>query len=208
MVALVFDKGRATYFDSSFSHLFGTISTKTWTLTDTGGRTETWGTFTVGETVSLENKDSMDQIVTTFSGKFEGTFVRSGTEAVADRTYLVFSYEDATYGTRYVLIGPETSDANATKISTEFDAESDIVKENLFIPCFLRGTLIATPKGERRVEELAAGDLVLTTGGGGGVSPRTREMARSPHRLDDIRSCGEAHARAFCCRCLERRSAA
>jgi hypothetical protein len=31
--------------------------------------------------------------------------------------------------------------------------------------CFLAGTLLATPMGERAIETLAAGDLVLTTGG-------------------------------------------
>jgi hypothetical protein len=31
--------------------------------------------------------------------------------------------------------------------------------------CFLRGTQIATPSGERRIEELAIGDPVITSGG-------------------------------------------
>ena len=163
MVAVVFNTGDESYFDSSYGFLFRRQSTKTMTVTDSGGRTETYGTFTVGETVNVENKDMHDNVVTTFSAKFEGTFVRSGTEPIADRTYLVVSYVDASYGTRYVLIGPHTTDT----LESEFDMASDITVENYFIPCFLPGTLVATPTGERKIEELVAGDLVLARGGGG-----------------------------------------
>ena len=167
MVAVVFNTGELNYFDSSFGFLFRFPSQKTWSATDSGGSTETWGTFTVGETITLENTDSNDNQIANFEAKFEGTFTRTGTGTVAERTYLVFSYEDPSYGTRYALMGEMSSVEDLDKLKAEFDAESDIVKENYFIPCFLPGTLVATPTGERKIEELVAGDLVLARGGGG-----------------------------------------
>lgn len=202
MVVAAFNTGAESWFDSSFEFLYGEGSSGKLTVSDSAGSSEAWGTFTVGETVTVLNVNNNGSFVTTnITGKFEGTFVRQGTEPIADRTYLVVSYEDPTYGTRYILIGHDSSG------TSEFDAESDIVKENYFIPCFLPGTLVATPTGERKVEELAAGDLVLAIGGGGGA-PRSGEMARAPRRLDSLRSCGEAHAGAFRRRIAGRRPAA
>ena len=41
---------------------------------------------------------------------------------------------------------------------------NSFVAESLTL-CFLRGTMIACPDGERAVEALSIGDLVLTAGG-------------------------------------------
>ncbi len=49
--------------------------------------------------------------------------------------------------------------------SLEFGDMVNVVEEN-FTVCFLAGTAIACPGGERPVEELAVGDLVLTADGG------------------------------------------
>ncbi|MEQ3671057.1 Hint domain-containing protein, partial [Pseudophaeobacter sp.] len=38
--------------------------------------------------------------------------------------------------------------------------------ENVIVPCFTPGTLIATPEGERRVEDLAVGDRIITRDNG------------------------------------------
>ena len=168
MVAVAFNTGELNIFDSSFGFLFRSVSSRSWSATDSGGSGELWGTFTVGETINLVNTNRRNETVDNLNVKFEGTFTRTGTGTVAERTYLVFSYEDGTYGTRYALMGAQTSDADLDKLKEEFDGESDIVKENYFIPCFLSGTLIATPAGNRKVEELAIGDLVFATGGGGG----------------------------------------
>ena len=55
------------------------------------------------------------------------------------------------------------------------------------VPCFVRGTRIATPQGARRVEQIAQGDLVLTKGGAavpviwrGGVQIAAAELAQRP----------------------------
>ena len=50
--------------------------------------------------------------------------------------------------------GAETGRANFAEI------------ENVIVPCFTPGTLIATPKGERKVEDLQVGDRVITRDNG------------------------------------------
>jgi len=55
-----------------------------------------------------------------------------------------------------------------TLVSTTFVTTQGplIVPDGLGPPCFTPGTLIATPDGERRVEDLKVGDLVLTADNG------------------------------------------
>ncbi len=60
-------------------------------------------------------------------------------------------------------------------------AGASVAKETYTIPCFLRGTLIATERGEVTVEELAIGDLVKTMDGG--FKPVTWVGKRSYLRL-------------------------
>ncbi len=66
----------------------------------------------------------------------------------------------------------------------------EIVFENIenIIPCFTPGTLIATPRGERLVEELRVGDRVITRDNGiqtirwlGARTLSWQELAASPH---------------------------
>ncbi|MCB4771493.1 Hint domain-containing protein [Ancylobacter sp. Lp-2] len=45
------------------------------------------------------------------------------------------------------------------------DTVGPFASEGTFTTCFLAGTHIATPEGERRVEDLAVGELVLTAAG-------------------------------------------
>ncbi|PID35328.1 MAG: type I secretion protein [Rhodobacterales bacterium] len=56
------------------------------------------------------------------------------------------------------------------------------------VPCFTPGTLIATPTGERRVEDLRPGDRVITRDNGiqpiawaGGRAMGCKELAQGPH---------------------------
>ena len=73
-----------------------------------------------------------------------------------------------------------------------FDATGSIVGTSEFVniemPCFTPGTLIATPKGERRVEELQVGDRVITRDNGiqeirwmGQRSLTAQELAYAEH---------------------------
>ncbi len=55
---------------------------------------------------------------------------------------------------------------------------------DLDAPCFAEGTLIATPEGERAVETLRAGDLVVTASGRGAAIKPVRWVGRREVNLD------------------------
>lgn len=87
------------------------------------------------------------------------------------------------------------SDGNGFDGRVEFlnrdgDVEGELTFKNIetIIPCFTPGTLIATPRGERRVEELEVGDRVITRDNGiqeirwvGRRSLSGAELARAAH---------------------------
>ena len=76
--------------------------------------------------------------------------------------------------TRYIVGLGESANIPASL------AESALETGGPFTVCFFPGTLIATPSGERKVEELATGDLVLI--GDSGTIPTTwlgRKFARA-----------------------------
>ena len=111
--------------------------------------------MTPGDTVTYRH----DAFTWEKSAEFLGYYVLPGSGPAFDRTYLVLWDEDV-YGGRFVLIGANPSDEDLATLLSNFNSESDIVKEN-FAVCFLPGTLIATPSGDRRVEDLVPGDPVL-----------------------------------------------
>ena len=80
------------------------------------------------------------------TGKFLGTVTVDGV------TYPVVSFGLAN---RRVIAG---LDHDSASVSTLADSALDT---SAFTVCFFPGTLIATPSGERKVEELVSGDLVL-----------------------------------------------
>jgi hypothetical protein len=70
---------------------------------------------------------------------------------------------------------------------SEFTSSSDFITKNptvtisqtdFTLPCFVAGTMIATPDGERPVEALRSGDLVLTAEG---AAKPVRWLGRSTH---------------------------
>lgn len=158
MVSIVFKNGLAQILNSTFQ----TTGRERLDYTVTDGESATWGTFKVGDTLTIEGRRlNQDSVFSTQEATFLGTHVRTGMGTEAERTYLVFTFVDPTYSdTRYLLIGPHPG--GTLDLATQFTEVDDIISENYFIPCFLPGTLIATPTGERRVEELAAGDMILS----------------------------------------------
>ena len=72
-------------------------------------------------------------------------------------------------GSLTIEIDPDDDEAGVIRF---FDADGDETGTSVFseieaiIPCFTPGTMIATPKGERRVEDLEVGDRVITRDNG------------------------------------------
>ena len=115
-------------------------------------------TFTVGETVTYGHEVGFWQKTGTFRGIYEDP---------AGTTYVVIHDTDVYGEGHFVLIGPIKTGVARGDIEDDFD-ESKIKVENFgnfIVVCFLPGTLIAAPDGERKVETLAAGDMILTAEG-------------------------------------------
>jgi hypothetical protein len=96
-------------------------------------------------------------------GEISGSFL--GTTDIDGYTFVVVELTNS-----YALFGDISNVNPADFFNNSFPAEvDDIALENWsadgFTVCFASGTMIATPSGERRVETLKAGDLVLTDAG-------------------------------------------
>ena len=161
MVSIVFKPAVTTLFNGTYGSI-GRMADLTHSFTVTDGKSTTWGTFKVGDTLTIQGKnENTNQVFSTQEATYLGIHVRTGTGTEAERTYLVFTFIDDEYSeTRYLLVGPHPG--STIDLGSQFNGADDITEESYFIPCFLPGTLIATPKGERRVEELAAGDMILS----------------------------------------------
>ena len=103
----------------------------------------------VGEVVvGGEDSDGLDEDVLDLTGAAEAANA-GGSLTVA------FDPDDAESGT--VTFLDASGDATGTASFSEIER---------VVPCFTPGTRIATPKGERKVEELVAGDRVITRDNG------------------------------------------
>ena len=129
----------------------------------------------VGDTVTATwIDDTNSNSVETFQAKFVGTL----SVIISGQEHVFMVLEDTVNGDIIqTVVGLKVADAPPTIVKTgnsaNFTAES-------FTVCFFHGTLIATPSGERKVEELASGDLVLI--GDSGAIPTTwfgRKFARA-----------------------------
>lgn len=78
----------------------------------------------------------------------------------------------------------ENTGNNADK---KFTSQSDDNNASKSVICFLKGTRIATPTGEHRIETLLPGDMVSTTTG----PSRVRFISRTTHFLETLESMDE-----------------
>jgi len=162
--------------------------------------------------VGGEGNDTISGSVTTagdggdlmFGGFGDDTFVNIGLDEVIDGgedadgldidrfdpSDLQASAEAISPGGSFTITRDTGNPENGT--ITFFDSSGSVVGTSAFVniemPCFTPGTLIATPKGERRVEDLQVGDRVITRDNGiqeirwmGQRSLNGRELAYSEH---------------------------
>lgn len=112
--------------------------------------------LSVGDTVTVTWFRSDGSAGSPFSAEFIGTM----SVTVSGQTQVFMVLKDTSFAGRtlHYVVGLKNSDAPATLVETGNSAN---VTAESFTVCFFPGTLIATPSGERRVEELVPGDLVL-----------------------------------------------
>ena len=102
-------------------------------------------TLAVNESVKVSFVGNLSAL-----GPRNGKFL--GTVTVDAESYLVVELSS---GLRYIVgLDPDTPGLPSTLPDSRISAVS-------FVVCFFPGTMIATPSGECKVEELACGDLVL-----------------------------------------------
>ena len=171
--------GRLVTVDSDGNQVTYNVASTGWTLFDSDSResetdpsfdstSQEWGTFTVGEDLYFYSDNGNSKFVYEFAGTFQDGLM-------PPNTIYVVTWEDPDYGTYYGLISPgngkdaSTTNLNNTALVNTFNAQGtipdDLAKTPIAVPCFLPGTLVATPAGERMVEDIAAGDMVLTAEG-------------------------------------------
>ena len=106
--------------------------------------------FNVNDKVTLTWVDSNGR-----EREFDATFVGTISVTVSGQVKVFMVFDGG--GTIHYVIGLKPSDAPEKIVLT--GPSADVVAES-FTVCFFPGTLIATPSGERKVEELVSGDPV------------------------------------------------
>ena len=132
--------------------------------------------FTKGESLTI-TLDVNGTVSTQTGWIFQGT-----TTAIDGGPYIVLQKVIGSNTWTYVLDSGVTKVTGQTLAGSEKHAPPTVsglnVDDSTFTVCFFPGTLIATPSGERKVEELVAGDPVLVEDAGSTPATRIGRMAR------------------------------
>ena len=131
--------------------------------------------FVAGESITINFANGTSQ-----TGTFKGT-----TTAIGGGPYAVVEYTSSSnatitlvLGTGFIVSPPNTVSALNIDTANPLDA-----------PCFFSGTLIATPFGERKVEDLVPGDPILI----GETDPVSASWIGSVmQRFRRMRGCGRS----------------
>ncbi|MBT54564.1 MAG: hypothetical protein CMF72_14355 [Mameliella sp.] len=113
---------------------------------------------TSGTIVDQDDDGALDAGVDTFPGGTFTGYTISGGDGVE---YPVFTDGAGTYA---LIIPNATTQTQVASSGTSNDFQSETSDTNVYL-CFGQGTLIATPDGDRAVETLSMGDLILTAEG-------------------------------------------
>ena len=139
--------------NNSTVYLNGTNDNNTIITKVTDGQTDL--VFDVGDTVTITVSRLDGSVLATFNAEYVGTV--SVTQSGQTNDLLVLKYVQGS-DTYHYLVGAERTVAPASIVETGPSAN---VTAETFTVCFFPGTLISTPSGERRVEDLVPGDSVL-----------------------------------------------
>ena len=113
--------------------------------------------FNVGDTVTVMWNRADGTAGTPYTAEYIGTVSVTVSGQTEPKDFMVLKWVRGTT-TYYDVVGITNSDAPATIVVSGASAN---VSAETFTVCFFPGTLIATPNGERRVEDLAPGDPVM-----------------------------------------------
>ena len=132
-------------------------------------------TFNVGDSVTVTWFD-IDNREQTFPAEFIGTM--SVTVSGQTRVFMVLK-DTSLSDTYHYVVGLPAASAPSKIIETGISAN---VTAETFTVCFFPGTLIATPHGERKVEEIVPGDPILIMDSGSVPATWAGRMARKLRR--------------------------
>lgn len=121
-------------------------------------------------TLRLTETKTVDVLANdSFTGFVEVTHI-NGVEVEIGDTVILATGQEITLNDDYTFDVKATGSVEETVFTYEVldeDGVTDVAFVTLdTIPCFVAGTLILTPEGERRIETLSEGDLVMTHDGG------------------------------------------
>ena len=163
-----------SYFDSTSGHGFvlnaATVSV-TPVVSDPVGGSETPGqtiTFTVSMTEAVIVNGGTPELTLNDGGN--AIYDPIATAALNDATKLVFAYTvdvNDTHVSALAITGVNLNGATIQDLAGNSAdlSGADVTFNDLSVICFMPGTLISTPSGDRPVETLARGDLILTSDG-------------------------------------------
>ena len=204
MTRLVFTRGHHMFFDhgdglgGASARIPGILNTSgtqggeyhraahatIWKSPSGDGTTNVDGTFAVGDTVMTQFYDGGVNKVHEMT--YRGTYSYTDSNTGVTHEFLVL-HSTTSYGGSFLLVGPHVAlKATRDAILADFNSENDITAESYTV-CFFPGTLIATPTGERRVEELVSGDQVLVEDAGSVPATWIDRMARKFFRSLGLR---------------------
>ena len=186
MTRIVFTRGHHMFFDAgdglggASANIPGILNTSgtqggeyhraahttIWKSPSGDGTTNVDGTFAVGDTVMTQFDDGGTNKVHEMT--YRGTYSYTDSNTGITHEFLVL-HNTTSYGGTFLLVGPHVAlKTTRDAIVDDFNSENDITAESYTV-CFFPGTLIATTSGERRVEDLVCGDLVLVDDADGKV---------------------------------------